>query len=36
MALESASFLNGLVATNPNGSDSISQGDDHLRLLKVL
>ncbi len=34
MALESASFIAGLVATNPGGSDSISQGDDHLRLIK--
>jgi hypothetical protein len=36
MALESASFINGLVSTNPTGSDSISQGDDHLRLLKTV
>ena len=34
MALESASYVSGLVSTNPNGSDSISQGDDHLRLIK--
>ena len=34
MALESASFISGLVDTNPTGSDSISQGDDHLRLIK--
>jgi len=34
MALESASFVSGLVDTNPTGSDSISQGDDHLRLIK--
>ena len=34
MALESASYISGLVATNPSGSDSISQGDDHLRLIK--
>ena len=34
MGLESASFVNGLVDTNPSGSDSISQGDDHLRLIK--
>jgi len=34
MGLESASFISGLVDTNPSGSDSISQGDDHLRLIK--
>lgn len=34
MALESATYISGLVDTNPNGSDSISQGDDHLRLIK--
>jgi len=34
MALESATYVSGLVATNPSGSDSISQGDDHLRLIK--
>jgi len=34
MALESAAFISGLVDTNPSGSDSISQGDDHLRLIK--
>ena len=34
MALESATYVSGLVATNPTGSDSISQGDDHLRLIK--
>jgi hypothetical protein len=36
MALESASFVSGLVSTNPTGSDSISQGDDHLRLIKTV
>lgn len=34
MALESATYISGLVDTNPSGSDSISQGDDHLRLIK--
>ena len=34
MALESATYVDGLVITNPTGSDSISQGDDHLRLIK--
>ena len=34
MALESASYLNGLVDTNPAATDQVSQGDDHLRLIK--
>jgi hypothetical protein len=34
MALESSTYINGLVASNPTGSDNISQGDDHIRLLK--
>lgn len=34
MGLESATFVNDLVATNPTGTDTIPQGDDHLRLLK--
>jgi len=34
MSLESATYISGLVDTNPTGSDSISQGDDHLRLIK--
>jgi hypothetical protein len=34
MALESATFLDELVATNPAGGDLVSQGDDHIRLIK--
>ena len=34
MALENATFISGLVDTNPTGSDPISVGDDHLRLIK--
>ena len=34
MTVESASFISGLVPAYPPGSDSISEGDDHLRLLK--
>lgn len=35
MGLESATYINDLVTTNPVGaSDPRSQGDDHLRLLK--
>lgn len=34
MALESATYISDLVATNPTSSDNVSQGDDHLRLIK--
>lgn len=34
MALETATYIDGLVATNPTGLDPKSQGDDHIRLLK--
>lgn len=35
MPLESATYIDGLVATNPvNATDQVAQGDDHLRLLK--
>lgn len=34
MSLESATYINQLVRTNPNGSDPKGQGDDHLRLIK--
>ena len=36
MALESATYVSQLVSTNPSGSDSISQGDDHLKLIKAV
>ena len=36
MALESASYISELTATNPTASDSVAQGDDHLRLLKTV
>jgi len=37
MALESASFLDGLITSNPDGgADPKSGGDDHLRLLKTV
>jgi hypothetical protein len=32
--LETATYINGLVATNPVGTDPKSAGDDHLRLIK--
>src|SRR6266540_3610931 len=34
MPLEAASFISGLVATNPPSGDLTSQGDDHIRLVK--
>lgn len=34
MSLEVAGFIKDLVATNPEGTDPKSQGDDHLRLIK--
>lgn len=34
MPLESASYINSLVATNPTSTDTVSQADDHIRLIK--
>lgn len=34
MSLEAATYLNDLNSANPTGSDDITQGDNHLRLLK--
>jgi hypothetical protein len=34
VALETGTYIDDLVATNPTGSDPKSEGDDHLRLLK--
>ena len=34
MGLESGTYIDSLVATNPLGTDNRSQGDDHIRLLK--
>jgi len=36
MALESGTYLDDLVTTNPTASDNVSAGDDHLRLLKTV
>lgn len=35
MGLESATYVNDLVTTNPAAGDQRSQGDDHLRLIKA-
>lgn len=34
MGLETATYISDLVSTNPLGSDSKNQGDEHIRLLK--
>lgn len=34
MPLEVANYLNDLTTTNPPSGDNVSQGDDHIRLLK--
>lgn len=34
MALESATFINQLVSSNPTGADPKGAGDDHIRLIK--
>ena len=34
MVLETATYISQLTATNPTSSDPVSQGDDHLRLIK--
>jgi hypothetical protein len=34
--LETAQYVSGLVSTNPATGDNVSQGDDHLRLLKAV
>lgn len=36
MALETGTYINDLVVTNPTASDKKNQGDDHLRLIKTL
>ena len=36
MGLESATYVSGLVDANPPGTDAISQGDDHIRLIKTV
>lgn len=34
MALETATYINDLVSTNPVSTDGLAQADDHLRLIK--
>jgi hypothetical protein len=34
MALETATYIDGLNASNPAASDAISSADDHMRLIK--
>jgi len=35
MALETATYINQLVITNPTSSDGVGDGDNHLRLIKT-
>jgi hypothetical protein len=34
MALETSTYIDGLVATNPVATDGLQQADDHMRLIK--
>lgn len=34
MSLENPTYIDGLIVTNPTSSDPVSQGDDHLKLIK--
>ncbi len=36
MGLESATYIQDLVTTNPSGGDQKAQGDDHIRLIKAV
>lgn len=36
MALETATYINGLNTANPAGPDRLMQGDDHIRLIKAV
>ena len=35
MALETGTYINSLVSTNPAATDGLAQADDHLRLIKA-
>lgn len=35
MALETGTYIDSLVATNPTATDALAQADDHLRLIKA-
>ena len=35
MALETSTYIDGLVATNPVATDGLAQADDHMRLIKA-
>ena len=35
MALESGTYINSLVTSNPTATDALAQADDHLRLIKA-
>jgi len=35
MGLETGTYIDSLNSSNPTASDAVSQGDDHLRLIKA-
>jgi hypothetical protein len=35
MSLETATYIDALVVSNPDGADARSTADDHLRLIKA-
>ena len=35
MALESGTYIDSLVSTNPAATDGLAQADDHMRLIKA-
>lgn len=36
MALEQATFINQLVTSNPQSTDTVAQADDHIRMIKAV
>jgi len=36
MAIESATYVNDLVSANPLASDRFAEGDDHIRMIKIV
>ena len=36
MGLETGTYIDDLVSTNPLAADNVSQGDNHLRLIKAV
>jgi len=36
MSLESGTYISQLNSSNPTASDDVSEGDDHLKLIKAV